>query len=314
MPDLTDEFTIIAQKIETERGIEKPNDEINPLIPDTFIKESTDLFFHIVELNQFLHNIQPNYLLNDSSKYTSKDQALSQLSEEDKDQIDSESRIELKKYNERFKFLEGYESKRVQSKSYFQFNQSQAAAVDTHRRGILLSLSYELQTVTKFLIKMQETRLVRKRDIEIGSNLNERLSAINIKSAKYTTLPEHEDLHQDLTGNAYTELSQEQLQVLAQENSGILDAKLEDLAKVEKIHKSVLEISALQSELSTQLQLQSESINNLRNEFDITEIDLKEGNKILKKNKKSGNFAAQSVMIVAIVLGLILLLLDWRYY
>lgn len=317
MVNLTLAFTEIVFQFEQQRGIRRTtNDSVSPLISDTFIAESADLHSHISELQTFLQNIKPRYLINDTGKYRASegsDNDDGSLTENERDQIDSDARIQLKQYNERFKHLENYETKRVESKSYFTFNQSQSAAVNSHRKGILLSLSYQLKASSKLLLNMQEVRLSRRRDIDSDNDLSNRLSSINVRDLKYSIINEPHDPKARETTDQMFQLTQEQIQILETENSHLLNSKLEDLVKVEKIHKSVLEISQLESELANHLQLQSESINNLLNDYDMTEGDLKEGNKILKKNKKSGNTAAKMVMFIAFLLGFILLLLDWRY-
>ncbi|CCH43261.1 Syntaxin [Wickerhamomyces ciferrii] len=225
--------------------------------------------------------------------------------ESERDEIDTQSRIELKKYDERLKFLESYEQKRSNSKQFSIFNKSQSSAINKHREGILLSLSYELRDTSKLLLDMQETRLSRKRDVDLG-NFDPKISSINAESFNIDLIPEIPN-----NENEFNQLSQEQLQTLQQENSEILDAKLEDLAKVEQISKSVIEIAQLESQLGAHLTIQSENIQNLVNEHDLTEIDIVEGNKILKKAKGKGNYASKIVMFTAITLGSIILFYDF---
>lgn len=212
----------------------------------------------------------------------------------------------MKKYDERLKYLERYEQKRINSKQYSLFSKSQSSAINKHREGILLSLSFELRDTSKMLLNMQETRLSRKRDIELG-NFDSSLSAVNVESLNYDLIPESMDRNQS---DPFAELSQEQLQVLQGENSEILDAKLEDLAKVEQISRSVIEIAQLESQLAAHLTVQSENINNLVNEHDMTEVDIVEGNKVLKKATRKGNYATRIVMFTAALLGGILIFYD----
>ena len=212
----------------------------------------------------------------------------------------------MKKYDERLKYLEKYEKKRSSSKQYSIFNKSQSSAINKHREGILLSLNYELRDTSKMLLDMQETRLSRKRDIELG-DFDSKISAVNVESLNYNMIPESLDKNHS---DPFAELSSEQLQLLQSENSEILDAKLEDLAKVEQISRSVIEIAQLESQLAAHLTVQSENINNLVNEHDLTEVDIVEGNKILKKAKSKGNYASKIVMLTAFMLGMIILLYD----
>lgn len=156
------------------------------------------------------------------------------------------------------------------------------------------------------LLDMQEIRLSRKRDIELG-DFDSKISAVNVESLNYNMIPESLDTNRS---DPFTELSSEQLQLLQSENSEILDAKLEDLAKVEQISRSVVEIAQLESQLAAHLTVQSENINNLVNEHDLTEVDIVEGNKILKKAKSKGNYASKVVMFTACLLGFIILFYD----
>lgn len=257
---------------------------------------------HIVDLKSFLESSKASYLRTDLGRYQRSNEEA--LSEEDRDEIDTFARLKLKDYAQRLRHLESYETKRQQSKQHFRFNKSQATALNTHRKGILLSLGQELRSTSKLLLSMQETRLSRSRDIEIG-DYSRRLASINVKSAKFELKDEVSERPE------LQELSQEQLQILQTENNEILNAKLEDLAKVENIHKSVVEIAQLEAQLSSHLQVQSENISNLVSDHDMTEVDLVEGNKILKKAKSKGNYASKVVMFTALLLGFILLFFDF---
>jgi len=252
-----------------------------------------------------LESVRPRYLLSDSSKYNQR-ASTENLTESERDEIDTQSRIELKKYDERLKYLEKYEKKRANSKQFSIFNKSQSSAINKHREGILLSLNFELRDTSKMLLDMQETRLSRKRDIELG-DFDKKIASVNVEAFDQELIPETLD---QKGNNPFNELSQEQLQVLQNENSEILDAKLEDLAKVEQISKSVIEIAQLESQLAAHLTVQSENITNLVNEHDLTEVDIVEGNKILKKAKSKGNYASKIVMFTACMLGFIILFYD----
>jgi syntaxin 18 len=302
MVNLTQKFVDIVDRIELQQNVQKVSKPAQSLINDTFVKECIDLHKHIHELDKFLNSVKPKYLLfnNESSPES--------FSDADRDEIDSYSRIKLKEYNSRLNHLQKYESKRVSTKQHFKFNKAQSSTVNKHRDGILLSLNRELRNVSKLLLNIQETRLIRTRDVE-DDGLNNRLSFINVKSLKYN--PVEENNYRSEVDQEFEELPYEQLQLLENENNEILASKLNDLAKVEQINKSVLEISQLESELSTHLTVQSENINGLVNDHDITNIDIIESNKLLKSAKNKGNYSIKVVIYTSVTLGLILLFYDF---
>jgi syntaxin 18 len=297
MRNWTAQFTQLVEEVEKSVGVTPQVTQPQPHIEDTFISESIDLYKHVTELRNFLLGVKADYLLSDA--YNHKDNA---MTEEQRDDIDTNARIELKKYSERLTHLKNYEAKRSQSKQFFRFNKSQASAVDTYRSGVLSSLSYEMEETSKLLLHMQETRLSRKRDIELNSFDSRAMNAD--LSEKYNDL---------LMGNfqpGLEELSQEQVQLLETENGEILDAKLEELAKVEQIQSSVIEIAQLYQQLASHLTMQSESIKSLVNEQDMIELDVSEAGKLLKKATKKGNYATKVVMFMALMMGFILLFFD----
>lgn len=259
-------------------------------------------YLHIRELRRVLNAVKPSYLLTEG------------LSDDEKDEIDMKSRIELKKYNERLIFLEEYEKKRCQSKQFYNlFPKSQSNSINKHREGVLLSLNYELKQVSKMLIEMQETRLMRRRDLEIGDYEAKVLKASlnNSNSNNNNFLIEEEEAQQQKNVNNYQELSKDQLQILQSENNEILNEKLQDLAKVEQIFQSVVEISQLETQLSEHLTVQSENINNLVNDNDFIQDDLIEGNKHLRRAKDKGNYSIKIVIITSVLMGVILLFFDF---
>lgn len=296
MVNLTQKFGEICEEVESENDIVKVRKEIHPLINDTFIRECIDLYKHIHELNKFLQSIKPQYLLFDTDKG---------LDEEQRDEVDTYSRLKLKEYNSRLNHLQIYENKRVSSNQHFRFNKSVSSTINKHREGILLCLNKDLRTASKLLLDIQETRLSRSKDVD-DDDLKTKLSSINVKSSKYKIIDHHDE--PDLE---YEQLSSEQIQILENENNEILSNKLNDLAKIEKINKNVLEIAQLESELATHLSMQSENISNLMNDYDVTNVGIIDGNKILKSVKNKKNYSIQIVIYTSIFLGMFLLFYDF---
>lgn len=305
MVNLTADFVTIVEMVEKENGIERKAHTHTSLINDTFVKEAIDLYTHTIKLSEYLTSIRPEYLLSSTSKYDIS--TTSKMTEEQRNEIDTQARLELRAFTKRLKLLETYEQKRCASRKYFRFNKSQASAVNTHRAGILMSLNHELRVTSKLLLEMQETRLSRHRDLDAGSD---RLKNLNVPADKYSLISEDKSTWAAEPEFDVGSLSQEQLQVLEEERSVLLDGKLEDLEKVQEIHKGVLEISQLEAQLASHLQVQNDSIKSLVNDHDMTEVDIVGGHKILKKAKAKGNFAAKTVMGIAFAFGCILLVFD----
>lgn len=82
---------------------------------------------------------------------------------------------------------------------------------------------------------------------------------------------------------AESELSQEQLQLFAKENSNMLKHYTDQLDQVRNAEKSLLEISELQTTLATNLTVQAENIDLLAQDSYLTEENVNRGNKELKK-------------------------------
>ena len=83
--------------------------------------------------------------------------------------------------------------------------------------------------------------------------------------------------------SARLELTAEQQQMFAQENSALLKHYEDQLDQVRTAERSILEISELQSTLTANIQMQSENIEQLVQDSYSTTENLGKGNKELKK-------------------------------
>lgn len=108
-----------------------------------------------------------------------------------------------------------------------------------------------------------------------------------------------------------SKLTQEQLQMLETEHEELLHQKNEQLKKVEKINKTILDIVSLQSDISANLQVQSQNINNILDSQEDIDLNIKEGNKQLTKAKRAAGRTAKMTTIIAIVLGILIIFLDY---
>jgi syntaxin 18 len=121
-------------------------------------------------------------------------------------------------------------------------------------------------------------------------------------------------------------LSQEQLQVLEQENHSMLEGFEKKLDQI-KYHlsldifahacrgaeKALLEISSLQSELITQLSLQASVTDRLYDDALVTTESVEKGNKQLVQAKKRQKSTIKFVFIFLMTMTLLLLFLDSWY-
>lgn len=299
MPNLTTDFSSIVTKVEQSHKIAavEPSSHATP-INDTFITECVDLFVNINKVRRTLEALRPEYLLAESLHDSS-------MSEEQRDTLDLNARKQIREFDGRLKHLDKYEKLRQEKsqKGVFSSQKQLIGTINKHRDGILLSLSFELRNTSKLLLEMQNTRLSRKRNINTSDF--DGLRNVDFKAKKYQPELVETSIEPELQ-----QLSQDQLQVLQQESSEILDAKMEDLQKVDQILKSVTEIAQLESELASHLQVQSESIRTMVNDHDETELTLVDGNKILKKATGKGNWSTRMITYFAVFGGVTLLIAN----
>lgn len=124
------------------------------VINDTFIKECTDLYIILIELNQFITNIRLSYLDNDTSL--------------DKSLIDEDINKKVHQLYSKLKFLDSYESKRqkVKQKNWitkFLESDDLTDSINLHRTNILRFLQTTLNNFSKSFESMHRKRL--KRDL-----------------------------------------------------------------------------------------------------------------------------------------------------
>lgn len=324
MTNLTSRFKecikIISENSPSEKVVKAEHAEVKDyVLKDSFIKECRQLLRLLIELRKVLRSVEPNYM-------SEKD-----MTESDKDDFDTEFRLQFHQYVQKFKLLEQYEQQRqdiVKEKfltphahmiHLFQGNLNPQVSIyhqgnNDYRSGVLKSLSMWLSIVSSQFSNMQQERLVSQRKFEtldLNTELEEPTDFVSISSASQShpveTIQEEVKTYED----TISKLTQEQLQMLETEHEELLNQKNEQLKKVEKINSTIMDIVSLQSDISANLQVQSQNINSILDSQEDIDLNIKEGNKQLTKAKRAAGRTAKMTTVVAIILGILILFLDY---
>ncbi|SMN22291.1 similar to Saccharomyces cerevisiae YOR075W UFE1 t-SNARE required for retrograde vesicular traffic and homotypic ER membrane fusion [Maudiozyma saulgeensis] len=317
-------------------------------LKDSFVKECYELLDFMRELRKVLNSIKADY-------YNENDL---NMTEAQKDDFDTEFRLQFQKYVQKFKSLEKYETDRQaliektimnphgKVMNVFKGNNSnQNILIEFHksndrfRTGVLQSLTLFIATISSEFASMQQRRLTQQRKFEmfdLNDNLglndspmmsheqlatppsiptNQGQTDVTVEEPLSITVSHSavESVQQEVKQYEETmsKLSQEQIQLLETEHEELLNEKNEQLKAVEKINKTILDIVSIQNELSTHLQSQSQDINTMLDNQDEIDINIKKGNTQLKKAKKSASRTANMTKYLAILIGILILLIDF---
>ena len=171
----------------------------------------------------------------------------------------------------------------------------------TYRGSILYYLGRQLQIATETQQEMVEKRIHREREKEksilykisgdvskgrgTGSDQGRAASHMN-------TLAKHDDqtynpaTSHDEAQFIESQLTPEQLQLFAQENSTLLNHYTDQLAKIQTAEKNLLEIASLQQTLVSHLSTQAEMVEQLVTDAKGTDENVRKGNRELVKAKE----------------------------
>lgn len=341
MTDLTPIFNQCVAIVRTELdtvALLKPKDTKSTIleINDTFTKECGEYYHHLVELNAIVNDIKVPYVA------VGGPQSTNQLTLEDKNKIDEEISYRIQQMYEKLKVLQNYERKRQAKDSTNKSNWFGAmfggeeqdakdtfhATINVHRTQMLKLLNESTNHVGKRFEQLQRQRLQRERRLNLLNfqNLEEDMDFFDQRSTHGLAARPHDSLHDNLndssddlnvveleqeTNDQSQQLTQEQQQVYEQENKEFLSLKTNQLKQVEKLQHSMVDIINLQAELSFQLETQAEQVSSILDTQSQVDLDLRQGNQNLTKatgrNKKGANF----IVTTCIVLGCLLLFLDY---
>ncbi|KAH3677928.1 hypothetical protein OGATHE_000582 [Ogataea polymorpha] len=261
---------------------------------NTFVQDSIKLNTMILQLGSFINEIQTDYLLSHSKK----------LSEADKDEIDTNFKVQLGILNKKLESLRTYAElldKQLETSNPVEelgrnlltmgeYGQTATIANNTVmevRANILKSLGLRLTKISAHFVSISSRRMERKKELA-RSTLN---ASTYLQQASYEPLEQEvaEKAISSEYGELTAELGQQQLQQLSQENESLLlEMKNAQIESVSQIEQSMLEISSVINEINLQLHLQNDAISVLSSHQDDTVANLKMGNtQLVKANERA---------------------------
>jgi hypothetical protein len=172
------------------------------------------------------------------------------------------------------------------------------------RDGVLWYLGKKLKDAITAQQEMVEKRLDRERQKQLSVLYDPRNKGVRA-SREITSMPTGREAYgnQDLRGHdeykpwndptqgGELELSAEQLQLFEEENKGMFEHFNDQMAKVTQVEKNLMEISSLQQTLVGHLSVQGEMIGNLVTDAANTDVNVRKGNRELKKASERGSTA-----------------------
>ncbi|KAK5686549.1 hypothetical protein LTS10_002669 [Elasticomyces elasticus] len=179
-----------------------------------------------------------------------------------------------------------------------ELDESRRKTVAVHRESVIVFLQKRLEEAGRVQSEMMEVRLGR--EVEKSKSMlyksrmaggipyaqdDEEMPLPPRGNRRSTNMTNGYDpaLSSSATDERPPELTQEQQQLFAVENSAMLKHYEDQLDQIRTAERSILEISELQSTLVTNIQMQSEGIEQLVQDSYLTTENLGKGNKELKK-------------------------------
>lgn len=177
--------------------------------------------------------------------------------------------------------------------------EAERKGIAAHRESVLVYLQQKLEETGRVQSEMMEVRLGREVEKSKSVLYKSRASggipyAAEDDMAPVPTSPKQKrrstgtGFSNGVPEGSYTaeeppELTQEQQQMFAEENSEMLKHYNKQLDQINAAERSIMEISELQSTLTANIQLQQENIDQLVQDSYMTTENLGKGNKELKR-------------------------------
>ncbi|KAK4511715.1 RHO1 GDP-GTP exchange protein 2 [Mucor velutinosus] len=317
---------------------------------DLFTKEAYRIYQHITSLKRFLITIRPAYLstskrsMHRSSQQRQTQHALdtgntdslfaifaagnNSLTDRERDEIDFQAKLIIRRCIDRIKELE--ESEKIRQRNEASKPASRLAhflgtlshgggghpsgsgsmpedVLFVHRSSMTWFLNQQLMQVSQIQKDQQEIRLTR--EIEKSEN---QLSKSTYAEPVYRPDVDQQQAPAPQDENPFEQaLSQEQIQMLEKENSIMLEDLNNTLNQVKSAEKALLEISTLQTQLTNHLAAQTIQTDKLYADAIATTEKVEQGNLQLitarERNKGSRNF----MLVFLLGASFVLLFLDW---
>ncbi|KAI7884814.1 hypothetical protein K492DRAFT_157963 [Lichtheimia hyalospora FSU 10163] len=356
MPDRTAEFRTIAHEKASLRTASSPKRKIkkeleNNAPHDLFTKEAYRIHEHIDSLHRFLLSIRRAYLNTDARQSLRKRLGptaapvakasgpegslfalfgtdIGTLTDNERDEIDFQAKVIIRRCMDRIKELEHAEQVRKEQEltastkgiaGFFGsllISAESTLARDTlalHRSSMIWLLNKQLAKVSELQKSQQEIRL--QRELEKSENQLYRSSEMAFSAQSLLDDDEkvqYNEPEEEMPMDAFQEqLSQEQLQVLERENSTMIEELNNTLNQVRNAETALLEISTLQNQLTEHLAAQTVQTDQLYADSIATTERIEQGNLQLIKTKERNRGTRNFTLIFLLFASFILLFLDW---
>ncbi|KAI9348357.1 snare-complex protein syntaxin-18 N-terminus-domain-containing protein [Pilaira anomala] len=306
---------------------------------DIFTKEAYRIYQHIDSLRRFLLTIRPAYLstsnrpsrlnarptkaseptLEGDSLFALFSNNIHNLTDRERDEIDFQAKLIIRRCMDRMKELETSEKLRQQREASKAshilaqfFSSGTEDVLFVHRSSITWLLNQQLMKVSQIQKDQQEIRLMR--EIEKSEN--------QLSKSTYNQ-PVVFESQQDMPVVAAVveeeeeenpfeqQLSQEQVQMLEKENSVMLEELNNTLNQVKSAEKALLEISTLQTQLTNHLAAQTAQTDKLYADAIATTGRVEQGNLQLLTAKERNKSSRKFMLVFLIMASFVLLFLDW---
>lgn len=337
MSNITIEFRHLVEK-KAKTIPSKPNkrrrEKHDESSYDIFTKEAYRIYQHINSLKRFLLTIRPVYLStnNRPSRVNSRSNEpvpkvgtegdslfalfsgnIHNLTDRERDEIDFQAKLIIRRCIDRIKELETSEKMRQQREAakpthilaqFFSSGNSEDVLF-VHRSSITWLLNQQLMKVSQIQKDQQEIRLMREIEKSENQLSKSMYSHVVAEAQPVQDIPMEEE-------NAFEQqLSQEQVQMLEKENSVMLEELNNTLNQVKSAEKALLEISTLQTQLTNHLAVQTVQTDKLYADAIATTDTIGRGNMQLMTARERNKSSRKFMLFFLIGASFVLLFLDW---
>ncbi|THW16109.1 snare protein syntaxin-like protein 18/UFE1 [Aureobasidium pullulans] len=289
---------------------------------DEFLKEAYSINARIADLTTYLRAIRPSYLStapaprrpqrqNSTDHKSTQDTAQRHLSDTERAAIDAEAKTVLRQLHAAVERIGQTEQIRQDTASHValrkrnqgglgaigrwaaggavtaksaeeELEEARQKMLNAHREGIVWYLQAKLRETGTLQSTMMEIRI--QREVEKSKSVLYKTKGSSIPfSQSFDAAVDSEKPAAQEQERAQPQLSDEQMQIFAQENQDMMKHYQDTLDQVRTAERSLIEISELQSTLVTNLTEQNEHIEQLVQDSFFTTENIGRGNKELKK-------------------------------
>ncbi|KAG2222536.1 hypothetical protein INT45_002667 [Circinella minor] len=352
MPDQTEQFRALVDN----KAVHKPTspqtdrNKKKSLSYDVYSKEAYRIFEHITSLKRFLLSIRRPYLSSEShrrhhqlrhnnNKKSSTQQqqkeaslfslfpsTVQSLTDNERDEIDFQAKVIIRRCMDRIKELEQAEQLRQQQekqekqKSFSKFFQSLLSSNNAitaedimalHRSSMTWLLNKRLSEVSELQRNQQEIRLTRELEKNENHLYKSSSSAVKVEEDPIYKFDQGDYQDDDEPAFQMDGLSQDQMQMLEKENSTMVEELNNTLNEVRNAEKALLEISTLQNELTNHLAAQTAQTDQLYADAIASTERVEQGNVQLIQTRERNRGTRHFTLFFLLMASFVLLFLDW---